>query len=430
MKNKQLIFNGLLIALIILENLFLYYFYRNGILTQGINAIGLFLSSIFFGIVLIYKFYNVGIQETYPQPAKRNLISYSMILLLITGLVILGIQNHGLFSSHAINFRSSDIIPLIQVMCKRLLHGQFAYSLVNDFGYPLRATYLPAQWMPFTIAELLHKDYRWVTYGVWCIAGIWLCVRSIKISSPMLRAIIPLLVFASYYVLQSNNIGIVEITVELLISAYYMILIMGFNQNNGILQGIIISLCLLSRYSLVLWLPLYCFILFVTNNRKQLYMAVTTSLVIITVLYVIPFLSKDWTIFYKGYKYYDSSAYFEWTKLNDKGKPSQLFVGTGYAYYFYTRFPNLDVMSRIKLLQRTHLVCSVLVTILMGIWFWFKKEKINYKIFMISSFKIYLAVFLFLIQVPYEYLMIVGNFVSIAIFCEQARYKVGAYTNQ
>ncbi len=58
------------------------------------------------------------------------------------------------------------------------------------------------------------------------------------------------------------------------------------------------------------------------------------------------------------------------------------------------------------------------ITVLMGAWFWFNRKKINYKIFMLSSFKIYLAVFLFLIQVPYEYLMCVGNFVSIAIFCE------------
>ncbi len=69
-----------------------------------------------------------------------------------------------------------------------------------------------------------------------------------------------------------------------------------------------------------------------------MYIAATTVAVITIILYVILFLSKDWSIFYKGYKYYDSSAYFEWTHLNDQGKPGQLFSGTGAAYYFYTRF--------------------------------------------------------------------------------------------
>jgi hypothetical protein len=60
----------------------------------------------------------------------------------------------------------------------------------------------------------------------------------------------------------------------------------------------------------------------------------------------------------------------------------------------------------------------------MAVWYWFNKERINYKIFLLGSFQIYISVFLFFIPVPYPYLMIVGNFVSIAIFCGQARYHL------
>ena len=166
-----------------------------------------------------------------------------------------------------------------------------------------------------------------------------------------------------------------------------------------------------------------------TGNKKQLYTSAITALVIVLALYVIPFLSKDWGVFYSGYKYYDDAARFEWNHLNSEGQPIQLFSGTGLAYHFYTRLLNIDVHARIKLLQKTQLVCSILVTILMGIWFWLKKDKIDRKIFILSSFKIYLTVFLFLIQVPYEYLMCVGNFVTIALFCEQARYRIGNSNN-
>ena len=423
-KNKQVVSTGLLITLMLLENACLYYFFNNGILSTGKNAIVLFLSSMLFGIVLIYKFYNVTIQDAAPRPFKNNIISYAMILLVITGLVMLGFQHDAFFRSHKLDHSSSDIIPVIQIMCRRFLNGQFPASPITDFGFTQEANYLPMHWMPYTIAELLHIDSRWVTYGAWSIAAVWLSIRSIKIPSPILRALAPLIIFASYYVLQSNNISILELTVEILISAYYIVLIISFNQKSGIFQGIIISFCLLSRYSLVFWMPLYCFILFVSNNRKQLYIATITAVIIVLGLYVIPFLSKDWGILYRSYKTYDAAAYFEWTHLNKDQQPLQLFHGTGIAYYFYTRFPNLDIMGKIKLLQRTDLICSVLVTILMGIWFWFKKDKINYKIFLIASFKIYLTVFLFLIQVPYGYLMCVANFVTIAIFCEQARYRV------
>ena len=152
-----------------------------------------------------------------------------------------------------------------------------------------------------------------------------------------------------------------------------------------------------------------------------LYQAIFVRIIL---LYVIPFLSKDWSIFFNGFKYYDSGTLAEWTHLDKQGRPIHLFRDTGIAYYFYTRFPSLDVMARIKLLQKVQLGASLLTTIALGAWFWYQKNKINTRVFLMSSFKIYLAVFLFLIQVPYEYLMCVGNFVSIAIFCEQARYQV------
>ena len=423
MTAKQRISNSTLITLIILENLFLYVFFRNGILTQGKNAIGLFVTSVLFGLVVIYKFYNAKVSYS-PTPVTGKKITKVMVGLLILGLVVLGWQYDVFFRAHPVTNTSSDIIPSIEIMCKRLLKNQYPYAVFNDFGFAQMPTYLPMQWMPFTIAELTHIDYRWIPYAAWSAAAVLLCVRSAKISSPVLRAAVPLMIFASNYVLFSFNRGIVEVTVEVLISAYYMVLISGLNQTSGILQGLIISCCLLSRYSLVLWLPLYCFILFFTQNRRQLYISLSTTFIVVTVLYVIPFMSKDIHIFYKSYKYYDDSAFFEWTHMSRDGHPIQLFSGTGFAYFFYTRFTGLEVMARVKLLQRTHLICSILSTVIMGFWFWFKKDKINSRIFTLASFKIYLSVFLFLIQVPYEYLMLVGNFVSVAIFCEQARYQL------
>jgi len=61
---------------------------------------------------------------------------------------------------------------------------------------------------------------------------------------------------------------------------------------------------------------------------------------------------------------------------------------------------------------------------LMGVWYWYNRKKIDLRIFLIASFKIYLTFFLAFIQIPYVYLMTVGNFVSIAILAELMRYKV------
>ena len=122
-----------------------------------------------------------------------------------------------------------------------------------------------------------------------------------------------LLLCANFILLSGKENGIILATVEIMIAAYYMLLISGLNQNNVIIQGVFISCCLLSRYSIILWLPLYAFVLFISNNRKQLAGTVSVVLIMVCVFYVTPFLSKDWTLFYDGYKYYDKAALHEWT---------------------------------------------------------------------------------------------------------------------
>jgi hypothetical protein len=412
----------ILFLLIVLENLCLYYFFRQGVWTTGKNALCLFFASLSFGLVFIYRFYNETIDPA-PLGKKRNWLNYTNILLLLGGLYLIGIPYNEFFLERDIYPGNSDIIPIIQVACKRFVAGNYPYGAVTTFGWASEVLYLPMHWMPFSIAELFEIDYRWIPYGVWGIAGLILCVRAAKIANPVIRALVPLILLASNYVMFYSNNAIVEATVELMVAGYYMMLISGMNTGNGVLQGLIIGTCMLSRYSLVLWLPLYAFVLFVTGSRRQLYIATGTAVAMVMGLYVLPFLTRDPKLFSKLFGGYEGAAVYEWTHLNKAEQPIHLFSGTGFAYYFYTRFTGHSIPERIKLLQRTHLFVCLGVTALMCVWFWYKQNRIDKRIFLMGSFKIYLTFFLFLIQVPYEYLMCVGNFVSIALFCEQARYR-------
>ena len=74
------------------------------------------------------------------------------------------------------------------------------------------------------------------------------------------------------------------------------------------------------------------------------------------------------------------------------------------------------------LLKKCLLVIPALSVMVMGVWYWYNRTKINNRIFLMASFKIYLTFFLSFILVPYSYLMITGVLVSIALFAEQARY--------
>ena len=428
MKKKIIITNILFVLFIILENASLFYFFKAEILTQGKNAWCLFLSSILFGVVVLYKFYGATIVKEEKKRRIANKISYVVLpLAFVGGLYWLFTLYLDLFTRLGIDPSYSDIIPTIQVLCRRLLAGEYPYNVISMCGYTQQVTYLSMHWLPYTIAEFYKFDPRWVSSSIWALAAILIFVRSLKSPNIYVRSLVPVFLVAGNSLIYYNTSGILGLTIEIMIAGYYMMMVSGLNQKNGIIQGLFISLCLLSRYSLVLWLPLYAYVLYLSGNRKQLYLSVATVFTVAIFSYVIPFLSKDWSILYRGYKTYDSGAIFEWTRLQDRGinkdKPLMLFSGTGYAYFFYTRLESMDVLSRIKIMQKVHLFCSIGITVAMGIWYWYKRTKIDYRIFLMASFKIYLSVFLFLIHVPYEYLMITGNFVTLAIFAEQARYK-------
>lgn len=147
-----------------------------------------------------------------------------------------------------------------------------------------------------------------------------------------------------------------------------------------------------------------------------------TTAVLVLLIYILPFLSKNWNAFFDGYHYYSIAAIGEWTSINyNIMKPQQLNMGVGIAFWFAEHYHHNPEFG-LKLLQRIQLIACLLTVVLMGAWYWRNRHTIHQRIFLLASFKIYLSVFLFFIQVPYIYLMVVANFVSIAIFSEQLRY--------
>ncbi len=383
-------------------------------------------SSLFFGIALlgIYRNKEVGIAE---KGQRRNIGVKSLATLFglsaITAVFFL-LKQH--FSQNPILAEHSDVIPTIIELCERFLNGDAVYRPIEKFGYFLPVTYLPMQWVPFLTAEVFHFDYRWISISIWAIAFTVLVCRSMKYNSSwyhiltVLFGTIPILLMS----LTSGSLSsIMTNTVEIMVAGYYILLILSFNINNPVLRGLIVAICLMSRYSLVLWLPVAFVVLWLNEPKRNFYSTAATIIVFIVGIYVIPFLSKDWGIFYRGYKHYDISALGEWQHINgETGKPYHVYSGFGFASFIYDYYPGQDLMAKIKVLQKFHFWGSLLTTAALVLLYLRIRKSIYYKIYLMASFKIYLAVFMFFIQVPYTYLMLVDLFVSIAIFAETGKY--------
>lgn len=420
-KKGSILFLTLFVLLIIAENYILFYYSVN-LGQQWLNAICYFISSLCIGF-LILSYYKGKVVEKVLQQPKIPIKIIVLGLSLLT-IAIFAFIDRNLFEQIAIYHKQSDIIPTVQVLVKRLFSGEVVYRPIEDFGYYLPVTYLPLQWIVYTPAEYFGFDYRWIAFFIWVTGSVWLLIRVLQTQNLILKLLIPAFLFGIYGLILYKQEGIVSNTIETMVAGYYIIFIISMNQKNAILQGIGITLCLLSRFSLVIWLPLWAFVLFVSNNRKSMWITMSTTAILVLLIYVIPFLSKDWNSFFSAYKYYSHAALGEWSSINYTiMKPTQLNVGTGIAFLFAEIYKG-DLALGLKLLQRTGMVFYFITIILLGIWYWKNKKNIHMNIFLLASFKIYLSVFLFFIQVPYVYLMVVANFISVAIFAELLRYRV------
>jgi hypothetical protein len=157
----------------------------------------------------------------------------------------------------------SDVIPHAQTLYNRFAHGQFPYSPIVFGTYTLDPIYLPFHWLPIYFSQLWHFDVRWTGWGILAImAGVYgWSVKSIvdnKVSLA-LALICPSLVLWAYILWVKGELSI---TYEIIIGAYYLLLGAGLMTRNYWIIGAGIVGCLLSRFTLLFWLPFFAFVVY------------------------------------------------------------------------------------------------------------------------------------------------------------------------
>jgi hypothetical protein len=179
----------------------------------------------------------------------------------------------------------SDVNPQLETLFARFRKGEQPYYQVGSKGpFPV---YMPFHWLPVGIARLLAIDTRW--------AGFILLVPAIIIHGWMnrrspwsaLMVLLPISVLFSYLLWDDRDL---TLTLELIIAAYYLLLAAGLNGQNYWWITIGIISCLLSRYTLVFWLPMLAVLLWLHAPRKLSFVIWGTAAASLLIFYVFPFL--------------------------------------------------------------------------------------------------------------------------------------------
>jgi hypothetical protein len=203
--------------------------------------------------------------------------------------------------------------------------------------------------------------------------------------------------------------------VEGLLAGYYLFVAESISKRSIIPLAIGISLCLLSRYSIIFWVPLCVLLCFVAANRKNALIICLTVLLFFVAFYWFPFLRKDASIFMKGYAYHTNAAYYEWLRdLNVYGGKVYLFNGLGFTAYAM-KFVSGDLHFKLAFYKTLHLSLCILTVSGLGWYYIRSRQRYPLRVFLLFSFKVYLAVFYAFIQIPYKYLYFVPIIVSASL---------------
>lgn len=389
--------------------------YAQNIFGNIISPLVLFLISLSIAIFPLLYFYKKEI--TIPKLSfslNDSATKIALIFFLLAIIVFMFIPRGGLLRTYQvflIDKQYSDIIPTIQVMCTRFLQGAPIYVQIEDFGYYLPPTYLPMMWLPYTLATYFHFDYRWISFAIFLVSILLTILLFVKKRNNNIYFI--LLYILLYFSLLENKTDILGWTVEIMNGAFYTLLAIAIFSNNKYFIAVSLAICLMSRYALVFFVPVLFIIEWHKNKPKFAInmMLVSGSIIVILMLILVKY---NWMDLYDGFKYYAISGLGEWNHMNNNGIPFHICNGNGFAAWCYF-FKSGTLEQKFLFARQLQFIMVIAVSLLLIVVYYFIREKISATVYLLCTFKIYLAVFYGFIQVPYTYLFVVSLMYSIVL---------------
>lgn len=320
----------------------------------------------------------------------------------------------------------SDVLPQLETLYQRFSQDIFPYAPVPMVGYSPYPVYMPLHWLPVSISMVLQLDVRWTGFILLLVAsaiyGFTVFNANRKMSSG-LAITFPAIVLITY--LKWGGIDL-PVSLETVVATYYLVLAAALLNGNIFFLATGIGLCLLSRYTLVFWLPLFAWLYFKSESLKKnvsLWAIVATAVVLI---YVFPFYLRDTTILKQGIKYHQRAVVDEWHGYGNPPVSYSFETGIYFAPFFKKIF-NGSMEQRVFY---TRVIQGALMLLLnvMGIWFC-EKRKLRLHPFIYSLLMLYtmIACFYFFSPLTYRYYLItvlmLSGVIAGSFLCERNIYS-------
>ena len=407
MRNQSIYFHRVFLLLFCLLEVAFITFERKTFGVYG-SPLVIFVASLLIGLYpvwIIQKYRLAGKTLSLPEISWKP-VSIRLVLLLI-GLAAFGYwvfeYQLPVFQKYPLNRAFSDVIPQIQVLAERWLADEFPYQPIK-WNYTLFCPYMPLHWMPYSLPIVWEIDLRWTSLIVFAVIYViylgWVSLQQKDVIRSLFIGAIPglfLVAIILYYP------AVVAFTAEFLLASYYILIGLLIISPSPYLRAIGLLLGLLSRYTLVFWIPLYLLMLFLYEDKRKAILTGGMALIGFLIFYVIPFLSKDWTIFQQGLEYHGRVLKGLWSPANwqQDYRPYVMIQGFGFAAFFY-ELP-FEPKVNLKIIQFSQIVFSIGSTAVWGLWYRKLKDRIPLTIYLLLGLKVYFAILYSLMPNPYGY---------------------------
>jgi len=326
----------------------------------------------------------------------------------------------------------SDVFPQVLTAARAWLRGEYAYQIVQLPTYTMNNTYLPMQWLPFCATEYLGKDPRWIPVAAWSVAFLTL-IYQLRLpflqhrATPLHRLLLGLGLclpaWAAYSFIRYNMLDY-GLTLELLPAAYYVGLCVGLLSGSAWAMGLALGACLLSRFSILFFLPFVAYYIATAHSRQKMYRAFGIAATFVLLVFVLPFMTQDPQLPAKIVGNYDGGALSEWRGQAWQApgtEPHQLSRGLGMAIFFKKAFEP-DLVAGIRWLKRTEIALCLSMTLLA--WLLYRRYGTTPRRkqwLLLGGLKLYFVFFYHFVLIPYPYLFLMPMTISAIIVLQAAK---------
>ena len=324
------------------------------------------------------------------------------------------------FEEMPLDISNADMLPIIKVMGERFIAGQHShiYDTIPWIWHGTQPIYLPAMWLPYVPAIAIGIDMRWVTMAglLFAFGAFLMLYRPPGVARSYRSFFLGVLAFLLFWwIVADNTAGIVSVSEEGTVIGYYTLLVLAILSGRAWLIGIAISLCMLSRYALVGWVPAYLLYLVLEKRWRSFLIIALTGMLCFVLLFLLP---VGWATFVRlallpGH--YIGFAARVW-----KDSPDVFWTAPGLAYFFGP--------GRITLLHGWLVTLSFAVPVGLVLFCRWRSRADGRRVggkeagvrgrralanIPLAALKMTLVVFYCFIDVPYLYLFYTSSFVSL-----------------